>query len=134
MTPDMEKEPILQMGTDKMIPRHVYSEPFTVRFPDRSEWKDGFQPDRKGGLIWYTDGSKANKGTGAGVYGYGTRMKRSFSLGKYTTVFLEDVYAIMACTLENIDRNYRNRNIYILSDSRAAIKALDSYQINSKLV
>jgi ribonuclease HI len=61
-------------------------------------------------------------------------LKRSFSLGKYTTVFQAEVYAIMACTVENIDRNYRNRNIYILSDSQAAIKALDSYQINSKLV
>jgi ribonuclease HI len=30
--------------------------------------------------------------------------------------------------------DYRNRNIYILSDSQAAIKALDIYQINSKLV
>jgi hypothetical protein len=61
-------------------------------------------------------------------------MKHSFSLGKYTTVFQAEVYTIMACTLENLDRNYRNRNIYILSDSQAAIKALDSYQINSKLV
>jgi hypothetical protein len=61
-------------------------------------------------------------------------MKLSFSLGKYTTVFQAEVYAIMACTLENLDRNYRNRNIYILSDSQVAIKALDSYQINSKLV
>jgi ribonuclease HI len=40
----------------------------------------------------------------------------------------------MARTVENLDRNYRNRNIYILSDSQVAIKALDSYQINSKLV
>jgi hypothetical protein len=69
-----------------------------------------------------------------GVYGYGTRIKLSFSLGKYTTVFQAEVYAIMACTAENLDRNYKNRNIYILSDSQAAIKALDSYQINSKLV
>jgi hypothetical protein len=46
------------MGSDKMIPRYVYDKPFTIRFPDRSEWKKGFQPDSKGGLIWYTDGSK----------------------------------------------------------------------------
>jgi ribonuclease HI len=39
------------------------------------------------------------------------------------------VYATKACTDENIDRN-----IYILSDSQAAIKALDKYQITSKLV
>jgi hypothetical protein len=33
-----------------------------------------------------------------------------------------------------MDRKYKNRNIYILSDSQAAIKALDKYQITSKLV
>jgi hypothetical protein len=56
------------------------------------------------------------------------------SLGKYTTVFQAEVYAIVACAAENLDRSYKNRNIYILSESQAAIKALDSYQINSKLV
>jgi ribonuclease HI len=96
--------------------------------------KTGFNPIQKGGLIWYTDGSKTNKGTGAGVYGYGTRLKLIFSLGKYTTVFQAEVYAIMACAAENLDRNYRNGNIYILSDSQAATKALDNYQINSKPV
>jgi hypothetical protein len=30
--------------------------------------KEGFEPDRKGELMWFTDGSKTNKGTGAGVY------------------------------------------------------------------
>jgi ribonuclease HI len=44
------------------------------------------------------------------------------------------VYAIKACADENIDRNYKNRNIYILSDSQAEIQALDKYQITSKLV
>jgi hypothetical protein len=48
MTQGMKKEPILQMGTDRIIPIHVYDKHFTVRFPDRSEWKDSFQPDRKG--------------------------------------------------------------------------------------
>jgi hypothetical protein len=57
----MEKEPILQMVSDIMILRYVYEKPFTVRLPDRSEWEEGFQPDRKGGLISYTDVSKTNK-------------------------------------------------------------------------
>jgi hypothetical protein len=112
----MKKEPILQMGSNKMIPKHVYDKPFMIRFPDRSEWKEGLQPDRKGGLIWYTDGAKTNKGTGAGVHCDGTRRKLSFSLGQYTTAFQAEVYAIKACAVENLDRNYRNRNIYILSD------------------
>jgi hypothetical protein len=75
------------MGSDKMIPRHVYDKPFTIRLPDRNEWKERFQPDRKEALNWYTDGSKTNKGTGAGVHCYGTRRKLSFSVGQYTTVF-----------------------------------------------
>jgi hypothetical protein len=41
---------------------------------------------------------------------------------------------IKACISQNIDRGYVNRNIYILSDSQAAIKALGKYQIASKLV
>jgi ribonuclease HI len=122
------------MGSDKMIPRHVYDKPFIIRFPDRSEWKEGFLPDRKGRLIWYTDGSKTNKGTGAGMYRHGTGQKLSFSLGQYTTVFQSEVYAIKACTAENLDKNYKNRNIYILSNSQAAIKALGKYKITSKLV
>jgi hypothetical protein len=64
---DMIKEPILQMETDKMIPRFAFRKTFTVRLTSRSEWDRGFVPIRQEGLIWYTDGSKTNEGTGAGV-------------------------------------------------------------------
>jgi hypothetical protein len=57
-----------------------------------------------------------------------------FSLGKYTTVFQPEVHAIKACAAENIGKNYKNRNIYILSDSQAAIKELGKHQITSKLL
>jgi hypothetical protein len=36
------------MGYDKMIPRHVYDKPFTIRFPDTGEWKTGFNPTERG--------------------------------------------------------------------------------------
>jgi hypothetical protein len=49
--------------------------------------ENGFQPDGKGALIWYTVDSKTNKSIEAGVYCYGTRMILSFRLGQYTTVF-----------------------------------------------
>jgi hypothetical protein len=61
MTLDMEKQPILQMGSGKTIPKHVYDKSFTIRFPDRSEWKKGLRPDNKWGLIWNTDGSTEKK-------------------------------------------------------------------------
>ena len=35
--------------------------------------------------------------------------------------------------MENIEKSYTGTNMYILFDSQAAIKALDSFQIISKL-
>jgi hypothetical protein len=45
------------------------------------------------------------------------RWNDRISLGQYRIVFQAEVYAIMACVVENLDKNYRNRNIYILSYS-----------------
>jgi hypothetical protein len=47
---DMQHEPILEMGSDRMLPRYVrvYHRPFTVKFPDKCEWQNGFNPDNKG--------------------------------------------------------------------------------------
>jgi hypothetical protein len=50
------------------------------------------------------------------------------------TTGLAKLYIINACTVENLDRNYKNRNIYILSDSQAAIEVLGKDRITSKLV
>jgi hypothetical protein len=80
----------------------------------------GFNPIEWGGYD-----SMTNKGTGAGVYCHETRRY----LGQYTTVFQAEVYGIKECAAENLDGNYNNRNIYILSDRQAAIKALGKYQI-----
>jgi hypothetical protein len=41
-----------------------------VRFAGKSEWEGEFLPHRNEGLVWYTGGSKTNKGSGAGIYGY----------------------------------------------------------------
>jgi hypothetical protein len=45
---DMMREPILQMGTDKITPRYAFQKPFIVRLPDRSEWDRGIVPLGKG--------------------------------------------------------------------------------------
>jgi ribonuclease HI len=48
-------------------------------------------------------------------------------------IFQEEIYAIKACIMENIEKDYKGRNVYIFSDSQAAVKALNNFQINSKL-
>jgi hypothetical protein len=84
----------------------------------------GFNQIEKGALIWYTDGSKTkNKHWSWSVLPW-NKEKFSFSFGQYATVFQAEIYAIKACAVENLDRNYKNKNIYIPSDSQAAIKAL----------
>jgi hypothetical protein len=59
----------------------------------------------------------------------GSRRRHSFSLGLRV-----EIHAIKACIMENIEKGYTGRNICVLFDSQAAIKALDSLKINSKLV
>jgi hypothetical protein len=63
------------MGTDKMILTHVCNKLSMVIFPDRNDWESVFQPDRNVKMVWFRE----NGGTWAGVYGYGTRRKLSFS-------------------------------------------------------
>jgi hypothetical protein len=60
--------------------------------------------------------------------------KFTFSLGQYSIAFQPEVYAIKATIAEITCKGYNNRSIYILCDSQAGIKALDNYQIISKLV
>jgi ribonuclease HI len=60
--------------------------------------------------------------------------KLSFRFGKYRTVFQAEAYAIKTCAVEDLDKDYKNRNIYILSHSKAAIKTLGKFQITSQLI
>jgi hypothetical protein len=54
--------------------------------------------------------------------------------GLHTTVFQAEIYTFMACGMDNLENCYTHKNIYILTNSQAAIMALDSFQINYKLV
>ncbi len=61
------------------------------------------------------------------------------SLGSYITVFEAEIYAIytkyLNCTwLPNLQKEWSNRTIYFHSDNRAAIRALVSSRITSKVV
>ncbi|XP_055842324.1 uncharacterized protein LOC129909275 [Episyrphus balteatus] len=56
------------------------------------------------------------------------------SLGQSPSIFQAEVNAIVKCAEINLELKHRNKNIAIMSDSQAALKALKSYEINSKLV
>jgi len=58
----------------------------------------------EGGLVWYMDGSKTNKDTGARAYTWGSRRRHSFISGLHTTVFQAKIYTIKAHVMKNTTR------------------------------
>jgi hypothetical protein len=87
-------------------------------------------PDKKAGLVWYTDRSNI---TGTWVYKWRSKRGHTFILGLHTMVFQSEIYDIMACIIDIMEMDYKDTNTYIISDSQAAIKALN-FQMNSQSV
>ncbi|XP_061707539.1 uncharacterized protein LOC133518015 [Cydia pomonella] len=127
-------ERITNMGCDKMQPKFVFRKNFEVKVPTRAEWTEGLQAPNsdENDIIWYTDGSTIVSGTGAGIYA--NDFSCSISMGNYVTIFQAETYAIIACVHENIVRQTQGKNIYMLRDSQAALKALMALRVDSRLV
>ena len=79
--------PSYRWGFVRMIMRYANHKPFMVKFLDKCEWQNTFNLNSTGGLVWNTDGSKTNKGTGAVAYRRGSKRRHSFNLALHTTVF-----------------------------------------------
>lgn len=119
-------------NSDCMAKQITWTKNFVVKIFGRSEILEVISTLPNNACIWYTDGSKTDNGTGAGVFG--PRHKHSEALGLTPTVFQAETYAIVLCIIKCLERNYKHANIYIISDSQAALMAIDSNTINSKLV
>jgi hypothetical protein len=102
------------MWSDRLLPRYVYQKPFIVKFPEKCEWQNGFNADNKWGLVWYTEGSKTERGTSAGLYKWGLGRGHSFSLGLHTTVFQAEIYVFKACIMESTEKGYTGRSIFLI--------------------
>ena len=97
-------------------------------------WLSTGSPPAVKGLVWFTDGSKMREGTGAGVYGQSVKRRLSFALGRYTTIFQAEIYAILACAYEIQSQNKPEKYVSICSDSLSALKALKAVRTTSPLV
>ena len=61
-----------------------------------------------------------------------SNLKLTFPLGRYSTIFQAEIYAILACAYSLY--NEHEASIAICSDSQAALKALHSAKTKSSLV
>jgi len=125
-------DPLLEMRADYTTPAYYHSKIFSVSI-DWDYWKNKDPLFPEDALIWFTDGSGANSGTGSGIFDLSPKMCLSFPLGKFITVFQTEIYAILQCSCEKIRRAYKNKRILIFSDSQAALKALSCPKVTSGL-
>lgn len=123
---------ILYMPKDYMEPRFSFETNFEVEIEYQNKY--GKYREMPGETTWYTDGSKTEHGTGAGVYSESRNSRISIPLGKYTSVFQSEIYAILQCARENNQRTCENRRIRIVTDSQASLRALRNPKVTSRLV
>ena len=121
------------MRSDRIFPAYNFSKNFKIII-DRDYWRNKDQVLPEDALVLFTDGSRADSGTGSGIFGKRPKGSFSFPLGKFATVFQTEIYAIFQCACENIRRAYKNKRILIFSDSQAALRALGSPKVTSGLV
>ncbi|XP_050311838.1 uncharacterized protein LOC126747328 [Anthonomus grandis grandis] len=126
--------PLFDLPKDEITRECHFVRNFSTKIDSKSDWENGSvaRSLKQNTIKWYTDGSKTEKGTGAGVFGPGT--KYSEPLGKYTSVFQAEIHAIERCAQLILNKDYLKQDIAIFTDSQAAIAALSSHVISSKMV
>jgi hypothetical protein len=71
-------DPVLDMRSDHTIPVYNYSRSFSIII-DTDYWRNKDPRLPKDALIWFTDGSRTDLGTGSGIYGQTPNKSCSFS-------------------------------------------------------
>jgi hypothetical protein len=79
-------DPILDMRSNYTIPVYHYSKIFNITI-EWDYWRNKDPVFPEDALIWFTDGSRADSGTGSGIYGLRPNRSFSYPLGKLATVF-----------------------------------------------
>jgi hypothetical protein len=123
------------MRADVMRPAYIFEPKYRVELLSRKDWTTGTgTPPIVKGRIWFTDGSRKEGRTGAGVYGQSDGRRLSLPLGQYATVFQAEVYVILACTHDIAAHGVPGKYVSICSDSQAALKAIRAVRTTYPLV
>ena len=121
---------------ETIIPVLSISQQFRVQIPSREEYKEPTVNDYE--VVCYTDGSKINDNTGAGVVIKGGPRQEhldhceSFHLGRNSTVFQAEVFAVSKTAEILLDKGLSRHRILINCDSKSAIQAINSTVIKNR--
>jgi ribonuclease HI len=118
---------------DKCATEWNFNMKYKTELPSRHEWNLSLgKADDP--LIFYSDGSKTDISTGCGIYCEELNIKRSERLSNHSTVMQAETIAIKICAEEASHLNLQGRNVFIFSDSQAAIQAIAKHTIKAKTV
>ena len=91
-----------RMIEDWMESKRNYEVPYQVFEHTRNVWENGGPAIPAGSIAFYTDGSRTETSSGAGVYG--PRCNIAIAMGKWPTVFQSEIQAIIECLLVCLKR------------------------------
>jgi ribonuclease HI len=120
---------------ESVLPLEVFHRKYLVEYPLREIWLSEAEARLPSdGPKFYTDGSLFVGRAGSGVFLEELDLKASFALGTFATVFQAEVYTIMVCSDYCLRECMTGKTICICSDSRAALLALSSHTVSSRLM
>ena len=126
--------PVVMLPSDRCLPVFNFGKKFEVCFPAREEWgREGSRP-AVGPLHIYTDGSRMDGATGAGVFLGEERGSLSVPLGPHATVPQAEVFAILAGVMRLEESGVRGEHIVVCSDSQTALHSLSQPRATSAVV
>ena len=127
--------PAACLPSDLMSVVFKFDKDFQVEIPSRSDWVEGsvVPSDYK---VVFTDGSRLEGRSGAGVFmDHQTEAHNmSIPMGIWATVTQAELMAILAAAEAQVVKECKQEGVAICSDSQAALLALQSVKVNSKLV
>lgn len=101
---------------------------FDTTIASRAQWNTGVPMEESDS--WYSDGSKCDERVGSGLCNLNKGIRKSYRLSNHGTIMQAELFGIQKCA-EQYSSNTTGKNIYIMSDSQAAIKAISKDTINS---
>ncbi|XP_031616816.1 uncharacterized protein LOC116336812 [Contarinia nasturtii] len=127
-------EPFLQAPSDRNPPALYFEKPYRVILPTREAEMMEERPTVTQIDRWFTDTSVNIFGSGYGFWNESTDTEYCGYLGLYADISQAELSAILNCSIEIANDNLSTSPIVIHTESLYAIKALNDFKVDTKLV
>lgn len=121
---------MLKAVSDKINKQYVFDKKYRIQLHEGNLCEGLNLED----LRIFTDGSKTDTGTGAGVFSEDLNIRISSPLGKLNTVFQAECLGILLAATAILSREVKNHSIRILTDSMSVLQALNNNVFTSSLL